>query len=48
MPRRLDAKALADSDQAVGTPVLPVLDQATYEESQEWIEPSTSTCRATR
>ena len=28
-----DAKTLADSDQAVGTPVLPVLDQETYEES---------------
>jgi ABC-type glycerol-3-phosphate transport system substrate-binding protein len=34
-----DAKALADSGQAVGTPVLPVLDQATYEESLTWIEP---------
>ena len=34
-----DAKALAASDQAVGTPVLPVLDQATYEQSQDWIEP---------
>jgi multiple sugar transport system substrate-binding protein len=34
-----DAKALAASDQAVGTPVLPVLDQATYEESQTWIQP---------
>jgi multiple sugar transport system substrate-binding protein len=34
---KADAKALADSDQAVGTPVLPVLDQATYEQSQEWI-----------
>jgi ABC-type glycerol-3-phosphate transport system substrate-binding protein len=34
---KADAKALADSDQAVGTPVLPVLDQATYEESQKWI-----------
>jgi ABC-type glycerol-3-phosphate transport system substrate-binding protein len=32
-----DAKALAASDQAVGTPVLPVLDQETYLESQEWI-----------
>jgi ABC-type glycerol-3-phosphate transport system substrate-binding protein len=32
-----DAKALVASDQAVGTPVLPVLDQATYEESREWI-----------
>ena len=34
-----DAKALADSDQAVGTPVLPVLDKATYEQQQEWIKP---------
>jgi ABC-type glycerol-3-phosphate transport system substrate-binding protein len=34
---KADAKALSDSDQAVGTPVLPVLDQATYEESQKWI-----------
>jgi multiple sugar transport system substrate-binding protein len=34
-----DAKVLAASDQAVGTPVLPVLDQATYEESQTWIQP---------
>ena len=34
---KADAKALADSDQAVGTPVLPVLDQETYEQSQEWI-----------
>ncbi|MBN9607456.1 MAG: extracellular solute-binding protein [Actinomycetales bacterium] len=32
-----DAKTLADSGQAVGTPVLPVLDQATYEKSREWI-----------
>ncbi|WP_350348030.1 extracellular solute-binding protein [Agromyces sp. G08B096] len=32
-----DAKALAEADQAVGTPVLPVLDQETYLESQEWI-----------
>ncbi|WP_401000367.1 extracellular solute-binding protein [Agromyces sp. GXQ0307] len=34
-----DAKALSDAGQAVGTPVLPVLDQATYEESLTWIEP---------
>lgn len=34
---KADAKALSDSDQAVGTPVLPVLDQETYEQSQEWI-----------
>jgi ABC-type glycerol-3-phosphate transport system substrate-binding protein len=32
-----DAEALVASGQAVGTPVLPVLDQATYEESQQWI-----------
>lgn len=32
-----DAKALAASDQAVGTPVLPVLDRETYLQSQEWI-----------
>ncbi|MCD5345067.1 ABC transporter substrate-binding protein [Agromyces sp. S2-1-8] len=34
-----DAKALSESDQAVGTPVLPVLDKETYLESQEWIAP---------
>ena len=34
---KADAKALADSDQAVGTPVLPVLDQASYEQGREWI-----------
>ncbi|WP_430646878.1 extracellular solute-binding protein [Agromyces sp. GXS1127] len=34
-----DAKALSDAGQAVGTPVLPVLDQETYEESLTWIEP---------
>lgn len=34
-----DAETLAASDQAVGTPVLPVLDRATYEESLTWIEP---------
>lgn len=34
-----DAKALAESDQAVGTPELPVLDQETYNERQEWIAP---------
>lgn len=34
---KADAKALAESDQAVGTPVLPVLDQETYVKSQEWI-----------
>jgi len=35
----LDAQTLEASGQAVGTPVLPVLDQATYEESLTWIEP---------
>ncbi|MEZ3160441.1 extracellular solute-binding protein [Microbacterium sp. BWT-B31] len=34
-----DAKALADSGQAVGTPVLPVLSQELYEQSLVWIEP---------
>lgn len=34
-----DAKALAASDQAVGTPVLPVLDRETYDQQQEWIAP---------
>lgn len=32
-----DAETLVASGQAVGTPVLPVLDQATYEQSREWI-----------
>lgn len=32
-----DAEALVASDQAVGTPVLPVVDQETYELSREWI-----------
>ena len=36
---QLDAKTLADSGQAVGTPVLPVLDKASYDESLTWIEP---------
>ena len=35
---QLDAKTLADSGQAVGTPVLPVLDQETYEQSLVWIK----------
>ncbi len=35
----VDAKALLDQGQAVGTPVLPVLDKETYEESRTWIEP---------
>lgn len=34
-----DAKTLAESDQAVGTPVLPVLSRELYEESLTWIEP---------
>ena len=34
-----DAKALSDSGQAVGTPVLPVLSKELYEESLTWIEP---------
>jgi len=34
-----DAETLAASDQAVGTPLLPVLDRETYEESLVWIEP---------
>jgi multiple sugar transport system substrate-binding protein len=33
----LDAKTLADSEQAVGTPTLPVFDQATHDQSREWI-----------
>jgi ABC-type glycerol-3-phosphate transport system substrate-binding protein len=32
-----DAKALVASDQAVGTPVLPVVDKETYDQSREWI-----------
>jgi multiple sugar transport system substrate-binding protein len=32
-----DAEALVASGQAVGTPVLPVLDQETHEQSREWI-----------
>ena len=35
----LDAKTLNESDQAVGTPVLPVLSRELYEESLTWIEP---------
>jgi len=35
----LDAKTLAESDQAVGTPVLPVLSRELYEKSLTWIEP---------
>ncbi|PJJ73382.1 ABC-type glycerol-3-phosphate transport system substrate-binding protein [Diaminobutyricimonas aerilata] len=34
---RRDAEALVASDQAVGTPVLPVLDEETYQQSREWI-----------
>ncbi|WP_402464013.1 ABC transporter substrate-binding protein [Isoptericola aurantiacus] len=32
-----DAQAVADQGQPVGAPILPVFDQATYDESQEWI-----------
>jgi ABC-type glycerol-3-phosphate transport system substrate-binding protein len=32
-----DAETLVASGQAVGTPVLPVLDQETYEQGREWI-----------
>ncbi|MDQ7879074.1 extracellular solute-binding protein [Microbacterium sp. QXD-8] len=35
----VDAKTLAESDQAVGTPLLPVLSRELYEESLTWIEP---------
>jgi multiple sugar transport system substrate-binding protein len=35
---KLDAKTLADSDQAVGTPLLPILDEATEEQRLGWIE----------
>ncbi|MBM7832076.1 ABC-type glycerol-3-phosphate transport system substrate-binding protein [Agromyces cerinus] len=35
----LDAKTLAESDQAVGTPLLPVLNREAYEQSLVWIEP---------
>jgi len=34
---KADAKALSDAGQAVGTPVLPVLDRETYELSRQWI-----------
>ncbi|MFV0284986.1 MAG: ABC transporter substrate-binding protein [Demequina sp.] len=34
---KADAQALADSGQAVGTPVLPVLSRELYDESQQWI-----------
>lgn len=34
-----DAETLAASDQAVGTPLLPVLSRELYEESLGWIEP---------
>jgi len=34
-----DAKALSEADQAVGTPLLPVLSRELYEESLTWIEP---------
>ncbi|MCU1476117.1 MAG: extracellular solute-binding protein [Subtercola sp.] len=35
----LDAKTLSESNQAVGTPVLPVFDQATFDQSRIWIKP---------
>jgi hypothetical protein len=35
----LDAETLAASDQAVGTPLLPVLNREAYEQSLVWIEP---------
>ena len=34
-----DAETLAASDQAVGTPLLPVLNREAYEQSLVWIEP---------
>ncbi len=34
-----DAEALVASDQAVGTPLLPVLNREAYEQSLVWIEP---------
>ncbi|MGO4785698.1 ABC transporter substrate-binding protein [Cryobacterium sp. W22_MBD10_FK3] len=33
-----DAKTLSDTDQAVGTPALPVFDQATLDQSREWVK----------
>jgi len=33
----LDAKTLAESDQPVGVPALPIFDEATLEESRQWI-----------
>ena len=35
----LDAETLVASDQAVGTPLLPVLNREAYEQSLVWIEP---------
>ncbi len=35
---KLDAKTLAESDQAVGTPLLPILDEETEAQRLEWIE----------
>ncbi len=32
-----DAKTLSETDQPVGTPVLPVFDKAQYDQSREWI-----------
>jgi len=33
----LDAKTLAESDQPVGVPALPIFDEATLDESRQWI-----------
>jgi multiple sugar transport system substrate-binding protein len=33
----LDAETLAENDQPVGTPALPIFDRETYEQSLEWI-----------
>jgi ABC-type glycerol-3-phosphate transport system substrate-binding protein len=35
----LDAKTLTAADQPVGTPTLPAFDEATYQQTQEWIAP---------
>ena len=33
-----DAKTLAETDQPVGVPALPVVDRATYDKQQEWVK----------
>jgi len=33
-----DAKTLSDTGQAVGTPALPIFDQATLDQSREWVK----------